>query len=80
MNSRSPLRILGVLLMVVGGTRLAMNIGLTGWSSGFWAIFALGILLTSHEPTRQLAKRVRLLEAKLAERDQQAVAQAPPAA
>jgi hypothetical protein len=80
MNSRSPLLYLGIVLMVVGGTRLAMSMGLTGLSSGFWAIFAVGLLLTSREPARQLAERVRLLEAKLAERDQQAVPQAPPAA
>ena len=78
MNYRSPLLYLGIVLMVVGGTRLAMSMGLTGLSSGFWALFATGILLTSREPARQLAVRVRLLEAKLAARDQQATAQAPP--
>ena len=80
MNSRSPLLYLGIVLMVVGGTRLAMSIGLTGLSSGLWAIFAIGILITAREPTRQLAERVRLLEARLAQRDQGAVVQAPPAA
>jgi len=80
MNSRSPLLYVGIVLMVVGSTRLALSMGLTGLSVGLWAIFALGILLISREPARQLAERVRLLEAKLAERDQRAVAEVPPAA
>ena len=66
MRSRSFLRVLGVLMMVVGGTRLSMQLGLSGLSASFYAIFAIGIVLVARDPVRELSERVRALEAQLA--------------
>ena len=66
MTSRRILRLLGVVLMVAGGTRLSMQLGLSGLSNAFWAIFAIGIILVARDPVRELSERVHALEAQLA--------------
>jgi hypothetical protein len=65
MNTRSTLLLLGIVLMAVGGTRLSMQIGLTGFNSALFAILSIGIVLVAREPARQLSARVRILEEKL---------------
>jgi hypothetical protein len=52
-------------MMVVGGTRLSMQLGLSGLSTSFWAIFAIGIVLVARDPVRELSERVHALEAQL---------------
>ena len=66
MNIRAALFYVGVVLMVVAGTRLSMHMGLSGFSSALFALFAIGIVIIATEPSRKLAERVRILEAKLA--------------
>jgi hypothetical protein len=66
MPARKLLAYLGLLLMLVGGGRLFMQLGVTGLSNLLWGMFAMGILLLAREPVRELSERVRALEAQLA--------------
>jgi hypothetical protein len=55
----------GVVLMVVGATRLSVQLGLMGVSSALFAIFAVGIVLLARAPVRELSARLRALEEQL---------------
>ena len=65
MNTRL-LGYIGIVLMVVGGGRLFMQLGVSGPSNFLWGMFAIGILLMAREPVRRLSARVQALEAQLA--------------
>jgi hypothetical protein len=66
MQARRLFTYLGLLLVIVGGGRLFMQLGVTGLSNFLWGMFAMGILLLAREPVRELSERVRALEAQLA--------------
>jgi len=55
----------GLVLMMVGGGRLFMQLGVSGLSNFLWGMFAIGILLMAREPVRRLSARVQVLEAQL---------------
>ena len=65
MKLQPTLMTVGIVLMVVGGTRLSMQLGLTGLANIPWAMFALGILLCARASDRELAMRVRVLESRI---------------
>ncbi len=69
MNTRSTLLYVGIVLVAGAGSKLSTLMGLTGFSAALFALFALGILLVAREPARQLTERVRVLEAKLEQRN-----------
>jgi hypothetical protein len=66
MKLRPALNYVGIVLMVVGGTRLSLQLGLTGLSNVPWAMFAVGIVICARAADRELAERVRVLEAQIA--------------
>lgn len=66
MKLRPALTYVGIVLMVAGGARLSMQLGLTGLANIPWAMFAMGILFSARAPVRELAERVRVLEAQIA--------------
>ena len=45
-----------LLLMLVGGGRLFMQLGVTGLSNLLWGMFAMGLLLLAREPVRELSE------------------------
>jgi len=67
MKFRPLLTYVGIVLMVAGGTRLSMQLGLTGLASIPWAMFAIGIVICARASDRELAERVRVLEAQIAQ-------------
>jgi hypothetical protein len=66
MKLRPTLMTVGILLMVLGGARLSLQLGLTGLANIPWAMFALGILICARASDRELAERVRVLESQIA--------------
>jgi len=57
----------GMFMLLLGGSRVSMLVGLSGLSSSWFAIFAIGIVVVASAPIRQLSERVRSLEVQLAQ-------------